>query len=92
MAITSSLARCDFSHSLGHFLSLPHRTSNGRFTSISGHKTAHSVWRDGTGAQERVSNATQAEPRRAQRYHARPSRRRNLVTRTANGGEEGKGC
>jgi hypothetical protein len=31
---------------------LPHCNSNGRFTSISGHKTANSVWRDGTGAQE----------------------------------------
>ena len=33
---------------------LPHCNSNGRFTSISGHKTADAVWRVGTGAQERV--------------------------------------
>jgi hypothetical protein len=37
------------------FRSVPHCDSNGRFTSISGHKTADSVWRDGTGAQEGVS-------------------------------------
>ena len=34
---------------------LPRCNSNGRFTSISGHKTADSVWRDDTGAQERVN-------------------------------------
>jgi hypothetical protein len=34
---------------------LPHCNSNGRFTSISGHKTADSVWRDGTGGANIVS-------------------------------------
>ena len=48
--------RCDISTwlrtAVGQKHALPHCNSNGWITSISGHKTANSVWRDGTGAQE----------------------------------------